>query len=79
MSKQSEAKQAQGYTRTLKTCANCKHFTCEVTNHKNPLGQSYTIDRNLRCSIGGFKVNKTATCNLHEQKNTNAENSLPKE
>jgi hypothetical protein len=64
MSKQSEAKERQGYTRTLNTCSNCENFTCDkVRSEWNP---SYSIERNLRCALGGFKVHKTATCKEHK-------------
>jgi hypothetical protein len=64
MSKQSVAKENQGYTKTPKKCSDCKHFRfkAEATGRYN----TYTIKRELRCGIGGFKVNKTATCNIHE-------------
>jgi len=64
MSKQSDAKAEQNYTRELKTCSNCKHFTYET--EKSGWNNSYTIEKNLRCGIGGFKVHKTATCDKHE-------------
>lgn len=65
MSKQSKEKEKQGYTRTLKTCGNCKHFHSKLTTESNAFG-SWTNETNLRCIIGGFKVHKTATCNMHE-------------
>jgi hypothetical protein len=64
MSRQSEAKERQGYTKILATCSNCLNFTCD--KEKSGWNDNYTIERNLRCNIGGFKVNKTATCRAHE-------------
>jgi hypothetical protein len=60
MSKQSVAKEEQGYTRIPNTCGNCSSFTCDSEQSKWASGS--VIERNLRCGIGGFKVNKTATC-----------------
>lgn len=64
MSKQSEAKEKQGYVPKAKpqTCVNCKHFTQEQILMKTPWS-SYTKDTNLRCTLGGFKVMKMGTCN----------------
>lgn len=66
MSKQSEAKEAQGYTREIKNCGNCAHFSCDV--EMSEWNNNYRIERNLRCGIGEFKIHKTATCNMHCQK-----------
>lgn len=63
MSKQSEAKEAQGYTKTPVNCASCKNFTSKL--EKASWGNHYN-EKGLRCTIGEFKVNKTASCNLHE-------------
>jgi len=64
MSKQSEAKEKQGYVPKAKpkTCVNCKHFAHEQILMKTPWS-SYTKDTNLRCTLGGFKVMKMGTCN----------------
>lgn len=61
MSKQSEAKEKQGYVRKAipQTCVNCASFKCDS---QTGFG-GYTIMRNLRCGIGGFKVMKSGTCN----------------
>lgn len=59
-SKQQIAKEQQGYTREISNCSNCKNFICEVET----VNVHWTVERNLRCSIGGFKVNKTATCDM---------------
>ncbi|HEX2600076.1 MAG TPA: hypothetical protein VHL05_14955 [Terriglobales bacterium] len=64
MSKQSEARVAQKYVPKCvpSVCSNCLHFTKEVTTHKNFYRETYTVDRNLRCGIGGFAVKKMGTC-----------------
>ena len=60
MSKQSIAKEKQGYTPyAQKVCASCVFFTKETV----PSGwQKFTVDKNLRCVKGGFKVGKMSTC-----------------
>jgi hypothetical protein len=73
MSKQSEAKVAQGYRTEQQNCGNCQHRKCTVAlpawtekyNQERP--GSYTLERhgletNQRCGIGGFAIRKTATC-----------------
>jgi hypothetical protein len=60
MSSQSIAKEIQGYTRTPKNCGNCLHFSCDIV--RNDLT---VTEKNLLCTLGGFKVNKTAICNKH--------------
>ncbi len=61
MSKQSEAKEKQNYTRDINNCGNCIHFKCDREKWNSNI-----IERNLRCSIGGFKIHKTAICDLYE-------------
>lgn len=82
MSKQSEAKTAQGYEQkpVAHVCMNCRDFASDraLTNWMKSendrgsepySGRHYTIerdgvDRNLRCLVGGFAVNKTSTCRV---------------
>lgn len=64
MSKQSDAKESQGYTRTPASCGSCECFTSEKT--KTDWG--YMIEKNMRCTKGGFAVKKTATCNEFKRK-----------
>jgi hypothetical protein len=68
MSKQSEAKESQGYTRTLKMCSNCAWYESDLTPVENWAGQVYHDEKNIRCGLGGFKVHKTATCSRHKEK-----------
>lgn len=66
MSKQSEAKAAQGYIAkpVPKTCMNCQHYKVEVTQTKSAYSSYiYNKESNLRCRLGGFAVKKMATCN----------------
>lgn len=66
MSKQSEAKEAQGYVAkpVPKTCANCQHFKSDnVLSYVGHFdGKEYFKESNLRCGLGGFAVKKMATC-----------------
>lgn len=66
MSKQSDAKINQGFRKSPDTCSNCAHFTLTKTEEKRKYGYgNITVENNLRCSIGEFKVNKTNTCDYH--------------
>ena len=69
MSKQSEAKAAQGYTGKppQQICSTCKHFAMTRTETPACFG-TYTTESNLRCTLGNFAVKKTATCNKFEPK-----------
>ena len=70
MSKQSKAKEFQMYIDKCipMVCGNCTSFTsdkvqtCEPTTWKP---EGWWSEKNMRCSIGGFAVKKTGTCNLH--------------
>ena len=65
MSKQSKAKQTQGYMPKAepRTCVTCMHFQMD-TIERESYGQTWKEDKNLRCAIGGFAVKKMGTCNL---------------
>jgi len=67
MSKQSDAKEKQGYTKVLKTCSNCQHLRKETEQLKGYFGR-YAVDKKTRCYIGEFAVQKMATCDRHELK-----------
>jgi hypothetical protein len=63
MSKQSEAKAAQHYSRVPNNCGSCRHFQFEEVRVKGSFGGgTYVEQKNLRCGVGGFKVHKTACC-----------------
>lgn len=64
MSKQSDAKEKQGFSKTPNTCSNCINFRSEKYK-EGYAGRVYDVEKELRCAIGGFKVNKTNTCDLH--------------
>ena len=69
MSKQSEAKLAQGYRKKPYTCSNCKHLQFEFVekSYKRWDGtvESWEEEKSHRCSVGGFAVGKNSTCNIH--------------
>ena len=69
MSKQSEAKQAQGYKKNPDTCTNCKHLQFEVIQKSyerwGGVVDHWKEEKRHRCSVGGFAVGKNSTCNIH--------------
>ena len=82
MSKQSEAKAAQGYTTAVRNCGNCSRLTSEKAlprwmDNKNVERESVGlapiyrlprdgVEKNFRCAVGGFAIKKTATCKEHK-------------
>ncbi|EHJ49554.1 Myb-related protein B (B-Myb)-like protein [Solidesulfovibrio carbinoliphilus subsp. oakridgensis] len=68
MSKQSEAKEQQGYEPKPRpaTCRTCAHYKSDITEEKGAFGGTWVKETNCRCSIGGFAVKKAARCKLHE-------------
>lgn len=69
MSKQSESKEKQGYSKQAPCCSNCKSFSSEIERVKTRYS-SCLIDHEtkVRCLIGGFKVLKNGWCKEHEMK-----------
>ena len=82
MSKQAEAKAAQGYEAkpVPRSCATCTNLKLNrrlpdwmVAAKKDWSGKPYTVeshgvDKDLRCGIGGFAVKKTGVCNAYASK-----------
>jgi hypothetical protein len=74
MSKQSEAKAAQGYRTTQQNCGSCAHMTSERVMPTWMRADGYAVkdeylqEKNHRCGIGGFAIKKTATCTRWEIK-----------
>ena len=63
MSKQSEAKTAQGYRKESACCKTCKNFASKFETL--PTGwrdTTYIKEKNKQCAIGGFAVQSTAHC-----------------
>lgn len=69
MSKQSQAKQIQGYLEKPlpRTCMNCREYASDLITRTHAYGQ-WTDEKNKRCTLGKFAVRKTATCNLWSQR-----------
>lgn len=68
MSKLDDLKAEMGFTKSAPMCGNCKHFTTEKETTEDWAGRPYTIDKMLRCSLGGFKVGKSNWCERYERK-----------
>jgi len=66
MSKQSEAKEKQNYQAKplAKRCRECDEFTSEVVENR----YGYPEEKNMRCSVGGFKVTPNGVCDLFIKK-----------
>ena len=69
MSKQSEAKTNQDFQMkpVWPICRDCANFKFDQIKETG-FGSSYIREKNLRCSLGNFKVGKTSTCKQHTQK-----------
>ncbi|HIE4430019.1 TPA: hypothetical protein ACXM9H_000990 [Burkholderia multivorans] len=68
MSKVSEAKAAQGWRKKPHTCAGCRHFALDrVEELVEWSNTSWIREKNLRCSLGGFKTGKSNICDRFEQ------------
>ena len=71
MSKQSDAKAIQNYQEKpfVKTCSNCANYRSEIVRHGyNWAGAECFRETNMRCSVGGFAVKKTALCEDWKEK-----------
>ena len=69
MSKQSEAKTAQGYDTQPACCKNCKSYTSDKTvNRGGWSGGEYVTEKNKRCEIGGFVITSHGHCKLFARK-----------
>jgi hypothetical protein len=69
MSKQKNAKKEQGYEAkpVFPMCSNCAHFQSDFITDKGYFGE-FTMEKNLRCGIGGFAVKKQGSCQQHKKK-----------
>jgi hypothetical protein len=70
MSKQSEAKENQGYNPkpVLPICSNCKNYLSDSKEEQGAFGGVWHKEINIRCGIGGFAIKKQGNCKLHEPK-----------
>ena len=65
MSKVSEAKAAQGYTKKPAKCSTCIDYRSDITLYP---GSEYKTEKKRHCAIGGFAVLASAICKLYERK-----------
>lgn len=77
MSKQSDAKKAQGYVTKFvpPVCSRCVHFASDMEQkttyyrreyedgHRD-VANEWVVEKNLHCTLGGFTVKKMGACNL---------------
>ena len=68
MSKQQDAKKAQGYEPKPRVCGSCAHFLSDIIDEPTKYNPSYQRETNMRCGLGGFAVKKMGTCNQFEKK-----------
>ena len=72
MSKQSEAKEIQHYTSKAPNCGDCAHITSDMVMPawmiESGIKGDFSIEKNIRCSLGGFAVKKMAICSHHTTK-----------
>lgn len=81
MSKQANARLQQRYRTDADTCANCAFFKRalelpawmkdenarrQAAGRSAEYGDEHRREKNLRCSLGGFAVKKTAVCEQHK-------------
>lgn len=75
MSKQSEAKERQGYTPKPipHVCGTCGNITSDLVEMTGYMGKpnGFVVEKNIRCGIGGFAVKKMATCDEWRPRNEN--------
>lgn len=73
MSKQSEARAAQGYMLKPRVCGGCKRYRSDmvlpiwaIEMYGPKADDKYKIEKNKRCGLGGFAVGKSACCSKWE-------------
>lgn len=66
MSKQSKAKENQGYSQGGMKCSNCSMFSSEIVQKETSYG-TREQEKNLRCAVGGFAIKKNACCTLWDE------------
>jgi hypothetical protein len=64
MSKQSENKEKQGWSKITPCCGNCENFTFEK-EVKNEYWGNFIQESNLRCKIGEFKTDRSNYCDFY--------------
>ena len=68
MSKQSEAKEAQGYVKNPihHSCRDCRHMAI-TKGEEYRWSQGHFRPDKLHCTVGDFKVGATAICDCWEE------------
>ena len=66
MSRQSEAKESQGYSAKAPSCKSCINYMSEVEMKPASFSwtQPYSVEKNRRCGVGGFAVSPAGHCTL---------------
>lgn len=59
-------KKEMGLMKKGPTCSTCKHFTTEKEKRMGWNGVEFTVEKKLRCGLGGFKIGKSQWCKRHE-------------
>ena len=47
-------------------CKNCMFYRCQKTTVDGAYGGEYVIEKDKHCSLAGFTVKLTATCDHHQ-------------
>jgi hypothetical protein len=68
MSKQSDAKLEQRYTKQAMQCNKCVWFVCTETREELPGYGIRIVEKNKHCEIGGFAVQSSASCDRFDWK-----------
>lgn len=67
MSKVTANKEKQGFEKKSPMCGNCLNFTSEIIEEKDCWG-CYKKEKNMRCTLGNFKVIKSNWCKCYQKK-----------
>ena len=69
MSKIDEKKKEQGFIKKCPMCSSCINFKSKKESVKRPWSsQIFTVESEIRCGVGGFKIGKSNWCNLYKSK-----------
>ena len=74
MSKQSVAKQKQGYVEKPfpRKCSTCYHYEYEEVKNTAWSGYEYVERKKIRCGVGKFAVKGNSVCNEYKMTNHTA-------
>ena len=81
MSKQTKAKQIQNYIDRAekRQCSVCRHYRSTIIERpaSGYMLQVWTDEKNIHCGLGGFKIKKTAICDMFERKDEDVPSNPP--